>query len=225
MLHNVIVIEKPTHLAVVFDIKSPTFRHALYPKYKAHRRAMPSDIAKAVDIIKNELSRTQIQSLEFEGYEADDIIGTLAKSYHYTKFKIFIVSYDKDFYQLVDEHIFIYKLKRTGKESKTIGLREVCNMYSVADPAQLIDLFTFTGDQSDNIPTVPGFGKRSVKKLLSEFGNIETMYRNINNMNTHVSKLLQTQKDTILLNKELVTINTDVSIDLPPDTIALVILS
>jgi DNA polymerase-1 len=218
ILNNILQTQKPSHFAIAFDIKKPTFRHELYPKYKAHRKAMPIEIANAVIEIKRILQLSNIRHLELEGYEADDIIGTVAKHAEKEGFKVYLVSPDKDFFQLVDDAISIYKLKKSGKEARVIDVTEVRNMYSIADPSQLIDLFAFSGDDSDNIPSVHGFGKRCVKKLLSEFGSIDAMYSNLDKMTAKQSEMLLSQKDNLMLSKKLVTIDIHVPIDFNMDS-------
>jgi DNA polymerase I len=218
-IETILQTQKPSHLAVVFDIKKPTFRHELYAKYKAHRRAMPAEIAKAVIKIKESLQNSGIATLELEGYEADDIIGTLAKQLANNHFKVYIVSPDKDFMQLVDKNIFIYRQKKTGKEARIIDLREVCNTWMVKDPTQLIDIFTFAGDDSDNIPGIPGMGKRLVKKLLSQYGSIDAMFNNLDKMNEKQRQLFQEHKADILLSRKLVTIDIHVPIVVNSDNL------
>lgn len=214
MLFNIRRMQNPSHLAVVFDVKKPTFRHVLYPKYKAHRRSMPPEIAKAIEYIKIALQCFDIQSIELEGFEADDIIGTLAKKAAKENYCVFMVTPDKDFYQLVDDSIFIYKLKKTGKDARIIDVTEVRNMYAVSNPSHLIDLFAFSGDRSDNIPAVNGFGKRGVKMLLSEYGNIDGMYKNLDKMSEKNREMLLNQKDAIMLSRKLVAIDVNVPVDI-----------
>jgi DNA polymerase I len=217
MLTEIIKKEIPSHFAVVFDVKKPTFRHLLYAKYKANRKNRPEAIVKAIDKIKTGLSEQGIIAIEKEGYEADDLIGTLAKRFGSNKMKVYIVSPDKDFMQLVDENIFIYKMKKNGKIPRIIDAREIRNTWLVCEPVQLIDIFTFAGDETDHIPGIHGFGKRIVKQLLGQFGNIDGMYANLDKIPLKYRELLITKKEDILLSKKLITIDLQVPLEISLD--------
>lgn len=219
MLSNIQKSQKPSHIAVVFDINKPSFRHKLYPKYKAHRKAMPLEIADAIALIKEMLKLVNIQSIELVGFKADDIIGTLAKKALNKKLEVYIVSSDKDFFQLVEDGIYIYKYKKAGKEARIIDITEIRNMYSIKEPLQLIDLFAFVGDKSDNIPGIYGFSKRNVKKLISEYGSIDEIYRNLDKITAKYREMLISREDDIILSKKLITIDTNVPINIEPSNL------
>ena len=151
-LEDIIKNRRPTHIAAVFDSDKPTFRHIMYPHYKENRQSSPEDIRKSIPVIKQTLKLMNIEILECPGYEADDIIGTIAKKASEKDFKIFMVTPDKDFCQLVDKNIFIYKPKKSGNDSEILGLEEVKNKYNIEKAEQVIDILAIWGDASDNVP-------------------------------------------------------------------------
>ena len=163
--------EKPTHLAVAFDTRAPTPRHQIYPEYKANREEMPEDLAAALPSIKRLCKAFRIPILELDGYEADDIIGTLAS--HAEKeghFETFMVTPDKDFGQLVSEHCVMWKPGRKGKEREIIDLPALKELWQIEHPDQVIDILGLMGDASDNIPGVPGVGEKTAKIGAAAFG-------------------------------------------------------
>ena len=174
--------EKPTHLAVAFDTRAPTPRHRLYPEYKANREEMPEDLATALPGIKRLCEAFRIPILEIDGYEADDIIGTLAG--HADRkggFETFMVTPDKDFGQLVSEHCVMWKPGRKGKEHEIIDLTALKDLWEIEAPEQVIDILGLMGDKSDNIPGVPGVGEKTAKKLIAEWGSVERILENCAN--------------------------------------------
>jgi DNA polymerase-1 len=213
MVAEIIQSQKPTHLALAFDIKKPTFRHKLYNKYKAHRHAMPDEIKNSLPIIKDILGLMNIHFFELEGYEADDIIGTLAKKASLLEYRVYMVTPDKDFFQLIDMNTFICKLNKPGKNHKLIGIGELRNSFSVANAAQIADIMALTGDSSDNIPCIQGIGNRNARKLISQFGTIENIYNNLDLLTPKLREIFITQKETIELLKKLVTIDVNVPIE------------
>ncbi|HRT14352.1 MAG TPA: 5'-3' exonuclease H3TH domain-containing protein, partial [Bacteroidales bacterium] len=160
-LLDVIKNESPTHIAVAFDTGAPTVRHADFEAYKAHRDATPEGIIEAIPYIKEILEAFRIPILALDGYEADDIIGTLAKNAEADGYKVFMMTSDKDYGQLVSENIFIYKPAKFGKKSEILGVKEICSQYEIKEPEQLIDILGLWGDSSDNIPGCPGVGEKT----------------------------------------------------------------
>jgi DNA polymerase-1 len=179
-LYEVIKNENPTHLAVSFDTGAPTLRHAEFEAYKAHREATPEDIIKAIPYIYKLLDAFNIPVLVKDGYEADDIIGTLAKKAETEGFEVYMMTSDKDYGQLVSDNIFMYKPAKFGQPAETVGVKEICEKYGIAQPEELIDILGLWGDASDNIPGVPNIGEVKAKKLIQQFHSIENIYQNIN---------------------------------------------
>ncbi len=213
--------ENPTHIAVVFDLPFPTFRHNLYKEYKANREEMPEDIKKSIPYIKDLIKAFNIPVIEVKGYEADDVIGTLAKKAENKGYKIFMMSSDKDFCQLISDNIFLYKPKRLDKDVEILGPDEVRKNFKIDFPIQVIDILALWGDKSDNIPGVPGIGEKTAKKLVSEFGSIEGIFNNINKLkDTHKENILNLKKQ-IELAKTLATIVLDVPVELEEEQFAI----
>ena len=176
-LEDVLRKEKPSHIAVAFDPPGKTFRHDEYESYKAQREASPEDIRKAVPIIKDIVRPYNIPVLEVPGYEADDVIGTLAKVAEQAGFEVFMLTPDKDYGQLVSDHIFMYRPRHTGGY-EVMGPEEVRKKYELLSHEQVIDLLGLMGDSSDNIPGCPGVGEKTAVKLLQEFGSIDNLLQN-----------------------------------------------
>lgn len=213
-LLEVIKNESPTHIAVAFDTGAPTLRHADFEAYKAHRDATPEGIIEAIPYIKQILEAFNIPILALDGYEADDIIGTLAKNAEIDGYKVFMMTSDKDYGQLVSENIFIYKPAKFGKKAEIIGVKEVCSHYEIEKPEQLIDILGLWGDSSDNIPGVPSIGEVRAKKLIKEFESIENIYRQLDTIeNTKLKETLKEHQEEALLSKMLATIILDVPIE------------
>ena len=211
-LDEIIISLKPTHIALAFDVKKPTFRHLLYDQYKAHRKSMPDEIAKSIPEIRKILELRHLQTFEMEGYEADDVIGTLAKGAVKLGFEVIIVTPDKDFYQLIENNISIYKPKKSGKGSRKISINEVCNRYSIAEPGQFIDLMALCGDISDNIPGMRGISTKQAQKLIHEFGSIENIYCHLDAISPKHREILIEKRERLELSKKLVTIDLNVPI-------------
>ncbi|VBB47485.1 DNA polymerase I [uncultured Paludibacter sp.] len=211
-LEDVLKSEKPTHIAVAFDPKGKTFRHEAYEHYKAQREATPEDIRIAVPIIKNIVEAYNIPVLEKEGFEADDVIGTLAKKAGEEGFEVFMLTPDKDYGQLVSENIFIYKPKYSGGYEK-LGPKEVQEKYGLKSQEQVIDLLGLMGDSSDNIPGCPGVGEKTAIKLLEDFGSIENVLENTEKIKGALKTKIEENKEQIIFSKFLATIKTDVPIE------------
>ncbi len=207
---------KPTHLGVAFDPAGPTFRHEAFEQYKAQREATPEDIRSAVPVIKEILAAMNIPALEMAGYEADDLIGTLAKQAEQQGFEVFMATPDKDYGQLVSEHIFMYRPRHSGGFEQ-MGIAEVCEKYDLKHQSQVIDLLGLMGDSSDNIPGCVGVGEKTAVKLLQEFGDIDTLLANTDKLKGALKQKVETQVDQIRFSRFLATIKTDVPITLNED--------
>ncbi len=213
-LMEVLEKEKPTHLAVVFDVAAQNFRQQLFPTYKAQRPATPDDIKISIPFIKNILQYYGIPILEKEGFEADDVIGTLAKKFETLDFQVFIMTTDKDYKQLVSENVFIYKPKSSGGEKEIINLETVKKEFHIENPMQVVDILALQGDSSDNIPGVPGIGEKTAINLISKFQNIENLYKNLAILPQKISENLLNSKENLLLFKKLITIVIDVPLEM-----------
>jgi len=174
-LEEVLQKRKPTHIAVVFDTPTPTFRHDMYPAYKAHRDETPEDIRKAVPYIKRLIEAYKIPVIEYPGFEADDVIGTLACKASKRGFTTFMVTPDKDYAQLVSDNVYMLKPSRSGNESLLWGVDDIKQEFSVNDPGQVIDILALMGDTADNIPGAPGVGPKTAMKLVSNSEDMVTM--------------------------------------------------
>lgn len=210
-LEDVLKRENPTHIAVAFDPKGPTFRHEAYEQYKAQREETPEDIRKSIPYIKNIIEAYNIPILEVPRYEADDVIGTIAKQAAQSGFDVFMMTPDKDYGQLVSDHIFMYR-PRFGGDYEVMGVSEVLNKYGLSSVEQVIDLLGLMGDSSDNIPGCPGVGEKTAQKLLAEFGSIENLLANTDKLKGAMLKKVTENREQILFSKFLATIKTDVPI-------------
>ncbi len=213
-LDEVLRKENPTHIAVVFDPPSPTFRHKMYSLYKANRAETPEDIRLSVPFIKDIILAYNIPIIEVPGFEADDVIGTLAKRMKDDSNEIYMMTPDKDYAQLVEENIFMFKPRRSGNEAEVLGVNEIMKLFEVAEPMQVIDILALWGDASDNVPGAPGIGEKTAKKIISQYKNVENIYNHLEDFKGKQKENLIQFKDQILLSKELVTIKTDVPVDL-----------
>jgi DNA polymerase-1 len=211
ILEEILKKEKPTHIAVAFDPKGKTFRHEKFEDYKAQREATPEDIRIAVPIIKKIVEAYNIPVLEVPGFEADDVIGTLAKKAEHKGFNTYMLTPDKDYGQLVSDRIFMYRPKHTGGY-EVMGPEEVKNKYGLGSHTQVIDMLGLMGDKSDNIPGCPGVGEKTAVKLLSEFGSIDNLLENTNQLKGALKKRIEENKELIQFSKFLATIHTDVPI-------------
>ena len=182
--------EKPEYIGVVFDLPKPTFRHLMYPEYKANRQEMPEDLRNSVPYIRKLVEALRIPIIEMECFEADDIIGTLAKKASVEGFTTFMMTPDKDYAQLVTDRIFMYKPGKGGNDNEIWGVEEVRQNFEIDHPGQVIDILGLMGDASDNIPGCPGVGPKNAQKLISDFGSIDGIYQNLD-------KLKGKQKDRV----------------------------
>ena len=202
--------EQPTHLAAVFDTPEPTARHQLFPAYKATRDEMPEDIDQQLPLIDRLLEGLNIQVIRLPGYEADDIIGTLAHEAAERGFQAWMVTPDKDFDQLVSDDVFIYKPGRRGGSAETLGAPEVLAKWEIQRVEQVIDILGLMGDSSDNIPGVPGVGPKTAQKLIAEFGSVENLLEHTASLKGKQRERVEENADLARLSKQLVTIQRDV---------------
>ena len=212
-LFDVIKRENPDNLAVCFDKGGSKSRRELYKEYKANRLETPEAIKIAVPYIQNILKSMNIPVIEKEGYEADDIIGTLAKKAEKEGYKIFMVTPDKDFAQLVSENIFIYRPARLGNEIEIWGIPEVKEKFEIENPNQVIDYLGMMGDSVDNIPGLPGVGDKTAKKFIKEFGSLEELLSNTSNLKGKLKEKIETNKELGLISKKLAKIILNVPIE------------
>ena len=212
-MFDVIKNEKPTHIGVAFDTRAPTVRHIEFAEYKANREAMPEDISMSIPYIKQLIKAFNIPILFADGFEADDVIGTLAKKAEENGFETFMMTPDKDFGQLVSENTFMYKPPRMGNKAQILGVEEICLKYNLKRPKQLIDILGLWGDTSDNIPGVPGVGQKTAMKLVGEFDSIENLLINTNKLKGKLKENVENFSEQALFSKELATIILDVPVD------------
>ena len=208
-LMDVIKREKPDHLAVAFDNGGSNLRNEIYPEYKAHRDATPEAIKIAIPYIQKLLQAMHIPIIEVKGYEADDLIGTIAKQAEKQNYKVFMVTPDKDFAQLVSENIFMYKPARMGNGIEIWGIPEVLAKFEIEHPDQVIDYLGMMGDTADNIPGFPGVGEVTAKKLLKEFGTMENLLANTDKLKGKMKENIEANKEKGILSKTLATILLD----------------
>ena len=220
-LNEVLQKEQPTHIGVAFDPHGPTFRSEAFPAYKAQRDATPEDIHKAVPIIKDILSAYHIPILQVDGFEADDVIGTLAKKADSIGVKCYMLTPDKDYGQLVTELANIYR-PRHGGGYEVMGPKEVCEKYGITTPLQVIDLLALMGDSADNFPGCPGVGEKTAVKLINDFGSVEQLLSRTNELKGALQKKVTEHVDDIKMSYFLATIKTDVPIELNMDELKLV---
>ncbi len=220
-LYDIIKNEKPTHIAVAFDSFAPTLREAEYAEYKAQRESMPEDIATALPYIRRLLEAFRIPILEVPGYEADDIIGTLAHKAEQNGFTTYMVTSDKDFGQLVSDRKFIYRPPRMGNQFEILGPKEVCARYQIERPEQLIDILGLWGDASDNIPGIPGIGEKRAIELVQQFGSLENLLANTDKLQGKMKENVETYAEQGLFSKKLATIMLDVPVEFEEDKLLL----
>ena len=216
-LEEVLRKENPSHIAVAFDPPGLTFRHEEFEQYKAQREKTPEDIKLSVPIIKQIIEAYNIDILEVAGYEADDVVGTIAKRANKDEFDVYMMTSDKDYAQLTEEHIFIYKPRLGNNDVEILDDKKVMEKYNFTHPTQMIDLLGLMGDASDNIPGCPGVGPKTADKLIEEFGSIENLLENTDKLKGAVQKRVRENKEQIILSKYLATIKTDVPIDVDID--------
>ena len=212
-LEDILRRENPSHIAVAFDPPGPNFRHAMFPEYKAHRDATPEDIKMSVPYIKNIIQGFNIPILEVDGFEADDVIGTMASKAEEKGFDVYMVTPDKDFAQLVSDHIFMLKPSRGGADPEIWTMEEVKRIFHVEHPDQVRDILALWGDAADNIPGAPGIGEKTSKKLIEEYGSVENLIKNTHELKGKQKENILQNIDQILMSKELATINKEVPIE------------
>lgn len=211
-LEDVLKHAQPTHIAVVFDPSGPTFRHEIFDSYKAQREETPEDIRRAIPYIKSLIEAYQIPVIQVDGFEADDVIGTLAKQAEKKDFEVFMMTPDKDYGQLVSEHIFIHKPRYGNTGFDTLGIDEVLKKWNLKNVTQVVDLLGLMGDSSDNIPGCPGVGEKTAIKLLDEFDSIENLLQNTDKLKGALKTKIEENVEKIKLSHFLATIKTDVPI-------------
>jgi DNA polymerase-1 len=210
---EIIKNQKPTHIAVAFDTAEPTHRHTEFEAYKAHRDEMPEDISAAIPYIFELLKAMNICTFSKGGFEADDIIGTLAVIAENNGFETYMMTPDKDFGQLVSDNIHIYKPARMGNAAEVLGVREICAKYEIQHPKQVIDILGLMGDTADNIPGIPGVGEKTAIQLIKQFGSIENLLENTQELKGKLKEKVENNKQMAVQSKWLATILCDVPID------------
>ena len=217
---DIIKKQQPTHLAVAFDTREPTFRHEKFPEYKAQRDELPEDIAEQFPLIDQLFEALNITMIRQPGFEADDIVGTLAREAEAEGFKTFMVTPDKDYTQLVTENTTMYKPGRQGSDYELLGIPEVLEQWQVERIDQVVDVLGLMGDSSDNIPGVPGIGPKTAQKLIAKFGTVENLLANTDQLKGKQKERVEENKEQALLSKDLVTICTTVPHDVVLDELA-----
>jgi len=218
---EIIKNQKPTHIAVAFDTAEPTHRHTEFEAYKAHRDEMPEDISAAIPYIFELLKAMNICTFSKGGFEADDIIGTLAVIAENYGFETYMMTPDKDFGQLVSDNIHIYKPARMGNAAEVLGVREICAKYEIQHPKQVIDILGLMGDTADNIPGIPGVGEKTAIQLIKQFGSIENLLENTQELKGKLKEKVENNKQMAVQSKWLATILCDVPIDWNEDELKL----
>lgn len=218
-LNEIMTKEQPTHIAVAFD-HGKTFRDEAFPQYKAQREETPEDIRRSVPVIKDIIAAMNIPALQADGFEADDIIGTLAVKAGGLGVETYMLTPDKDYGQLVRDNVFIFRPRHGGGYEK-MGPKEVCAKYAIDSPQQVIDLLALMGDSADNFPGCPGVGEKTAAKLIAQFGDVDNMLDNTADIKGKLREKVETAVDDIRMSKFLATIRTDVPIDLDLDSMRL----
>jgi DNA polymerase-1 len=216
-LLSILEKENPTHLGVAFDTSAPTPRHIRYPAYKAQRDEMPEELAAAIPHVKALCRAFALPVLEIDGYEADDLIGTLVKRAEKDGFESYMVTPDKDFAQLLSDKTFMWRPGRKGTDHEIIGLKQLPEIWGVSEPHQIIDLLGLMGDASDNIPGVPGIGPKTAQKLISDFGTIENLLKKTDQLKGKQKESIEANADMAVLSKELATIIIDCPLEVSWD--------
>ena len=219
-LLEVLKKENPSHLAVVFDTEAPTERHTDFAEYKAHRQAMPEDLSAAMPYVVKLIEGFNIPVITSDGYEADDIIGTLSRQACTQGFEVYMMTPDKDFGQLVNECVFLYKPAYMGNAVDVWGIKEVCEKWDIENVSQVIDMLGLQGDTSDNIPGIPGFGPKTAATLIKQYGSIENIIAHADELKGKQKELVKQFGEQALLSKRLATIITDVPIEFNEEVLA-----
>ncbi len=220
-LLDVLKRERPTHIGVSFDTSAPTARHIEFEAYKAHRQEMPEDISKALPYIRKITEALKIPLLILDGYEADDIIGTIAKKAEKVGYDVYMMTPDKDFGQLVSEHIFIYKPAHLGNDFEVLGIPQILKRWEITDVKQVIDILGLMGDAVDNIPGVPGVGEKTAKVFIQKYGSVEGLYEHTNELKGKQKENVENNKEQAFLSKRLATIDLNVPIELVEEQLIL----
>ena len=205
--------QKPTHMAIAFDTSEPTFRHEAFPEYKAQRDALPEDLAIQIPLVDRLMKALNITVIRTPGFEADDIIGTLARQAAEKDFEVFMVTPDKDYHQLVSEQIKIYKPGRQGNTFEIMGVEEVLEKWQIERVDQVIDMLGLMGDASDNVPGIKGIGEKTAQKLIDQFDSIEHLIECTDQLKGKQKERVEDGREIALLSKQLVTIKCDVPHD------------
>ena len=213
-LEQILTTEKPSHIAVAFDLHGDTFRHEMFPEYKATRDAMPEDIRLSIPYIRDIIKAYNIPMLEKPGFEADDIIGTIALKAQKEGFTTFMMTPDKDYAQLVSDHILMFKPPKGGNKAEIWGVKEVNENFEIENPLQVIDILGLMGDAADNIPGCPGIGPKTAMKLIHDYKSIDGIYKNIDDLKGKQKENLIAYKEQIYLSRELVIINKEVPVEI-----------
>jgi DNA polymerase-1 len=221
-LLEVLKKEQPTHMAVVFDTDAPTERHTDFTDYKAHRQAMPEDLATAIPYIIRLIEGFNIPCIFSDGYEADDIIGTMAKKAEKEDFTVFCMTPDKDFGQLVSDHIFIYKPARMGNGMEIQGVKEILEKWEVEKVEQVIDILGLWGDAVDNIPGIPGIGEKTAKQLIKQYGSVENIIANSHELKGKLRENVENFAEQGLISKKLATIMLNAPVELDVEALRIV---
>ncbi len=208
--------QEPNYLGVVFDPHGATFRHEMFKEYKANRESMPDDMRQSIPYIKQVVEAMNIPVVEVEGFEADDVIGTLANQFAKENFEVFMMTPDKDYAQLVTDNIFVYKPARSGNQAEVWDTEKVIEKFKVK-PSQIIDLLGLMGDSADNIPGCPGVGPKTAEQLITKYGSIEQIYEHTDELKGKQKENLLNFKDKVLLSKKLATIITEVPVNVQID--------
>ncbi len=204
--------ENPDYIGVVFDVSAPTFRHKMYKEYKANREEMPEDLRISIPYIRKIIKALNIPIIEKEGFEADDVIGTLAKKAEKEGFVTYMMTPDKDYAQLVAENVWMYKPGKAGGDAEIWGLEQVKENFGIDDAKQVIDILGLMGDTADNIPGCPGIGPKTAQKLIAQFGSIEKLYENTDKLKGKQKENIKAHEEQVRLSKTLATIITDVPV-------------
>lgn len=205
--------EQPSHIAIAFDTHALTERHIQYKEYKAQRQETPEDIINSLPYIHKIIDGLNIRSVLLDGYEADDIIGTMALQLADKNFIVYIVSADKDYAQLLNDNIFIYKPGKSGDDAEVLDVKKISEIWNIKQPRQIIDILGLMGDTADNIPGVPGIGEKTATQLIAQFESIENIYQHIDEVKGKLKEKLIEHKELAFLSKQLATINTNVPIE------------
>ncbi len=216
-LYDVLSNQNPTHIAVVFDTSEPTERHVEYAEYKANREEMPDDIRLAIPYIKRIIEGFNIPIIFAHGYEADDLIGTLAVKAEKEGYTTYMMTPDKDFGQLITDKILMYKPPRMGNKAEIWGVKEVCEKFEIEDPKQVIDYLGMRGDAVDNIPGIPGVGDKTAKKFIQQYGSVEGLLDHVDELKGKMKEKVDANREQALLSKKLATIITDAPIEFEPE--------